>query len=335
LSEPEYVDLLPPHLVPSGEVFRQALESAAYQRCRALNLASKAWQTNVCAADELDAALSSVAFRPTTIAVETAPRGDVIHDAFFHCRRVDGNRAEIFLRMVLWSNYLLLREVHDAPGVLPVHKLELMDRAFSVLLSRLLGVDPGSSERVAAWRTDGDAIVPIRRWKRGHAVFFALTQGLILAFSDLRDAIADDDVAGRDAAVALVVALLRGSGASMEFTGSIAVEDFLSIIRPSMGPPALDESLSGLLSTDHRIFIGLVREMKPLLDELARRSPAAHELIAQSVRDVYDAHRFVCERLVAGEPSLMTVAARQSTPGGEQIEKFKRLRLKTFETAAR
>lgn len=237
--------------------------------------------------------------------------------------------------MVLWSNYLLLREVHDAPGVLPVHKLELMDRAFSVLLSRLLGVDPGSSERVAAWRTDGDAIVPIRRWKRGHAVFFALTQGLILAFSDLRDAIADDDVAGRDAAVALVVALLRGSGASMEFTGSIAVEDFLSIIRPSMGPPALDESLSGLLSTDHRIFIALVREMKPLLDELARRSPAAHELIAQSVRDVYDAHRFVCERLVAGEPSLMTVAARQSTPGGEQIEKFKRLRLKTFETAAR
>jgi hypothetical protein len=146
----------------------------------------------------------------------------------------------------------------------------------------------------------------------------------------LRTALQINDELRVALAIDLAVLLLHGSAASLEFTGNFPSKDYSELIRPSMAPPLVPDTFSGLLSIDHRVFIHSLRDMKPLLDALAHRSAGHHQRIASAVASVYDSHRFVCDRLVGKCPSLM-MSSGSTKSGAEQIEKFKHLRLKVFE----
>ncbi len=327
----DYLRVLQPQNIPTSDVLRRSLNESLREDCAPLRSKGAKWASNQTGARNLNQVLNIVPFLPTEEAQIGSGRADKIHDEYFHIKRVDGDASEVFVRMLLSANWLLLRDVDEMPFTIGRDRLDLLDAAFVALLSWALGANAIPAARVSHWRSSAFEHNSMRRWIRGHQIFAALTQGLIAALRELAAGLLNEDDLLVGNAVDLAVVLLRASGAALEFTGDLPAGDYCNLIRPSMMPPQATESLSGLLSVDHRYLVQLLREMKPLLDSLQGQNPSHHQRIADALRSVYDSHKFVCDRLVGKAPSLM-MATSSAHSGAEQIEKFKNLRMKVFQT---
>lgn len=296
-------------------------------------LESARWNSNTDAAQALLFTLEKLNHHSSPS--DSPASDDNAHDEYFGIQRTHGPDCEIYLQTILRANLILFEDAWQSPFSISSDKLNCLDSAFSALLAWTLGsASAASLPRVANWKSQGVVYHSMTRWIRGHQIFAALTQGLTAVFRDLRTALLHADRLRTANAADLAVLLLHGSAASLEFTGDFPSSDYTQIIRPSMTPPLVPDTFSGLLSIDHRYFIQLLREMKPLLDSLADLPDGSHQRIADAVASVYDSHRFVCDRLVGKNPSLM-MASGSKKSGAEQIEKFKHLRMKVFETETR
>jgi hypothetical protein len=323
--------VLQPQTIPTTISLSSWRNPQIKERFSALHLADGGWICNVAAAESFSDLIADFPQRSFSLAQSDSSADDEIHDEFFSVKRVDGDRADIFVEMLIRANWMLFADIEQTPFAVERAKLDTIDAAFRMLTAWVLGTPGRPVSRVTTWTSSGTDRQSMQRWIRGHQIFAALTQGLIAAFTELKSAlIADDAGPTMGATVDLAVALLHGAGASFEFTGDMPSDDYMTIIRPSMTPPLVPDSFSGLLSSDHRVLVGMLRGMKPLLDSLHERRPEAHARIADALSEVYDSHRFVCERLVGKSPSLMMSTVSTKT-GGDQIEKFKRLRMKAFE----
>ncbi len=327
----EFLHTLPPQNVPSAEALRFAFSREVRDRSQALRLSGEAWDSNRTGALELRDFLDGLPLEEARDVRPHAASDDGVHDGFFYIKRVDGVRSAIFLRSLVWTNRLLLLDIEESPFQICTDQLDLVDRALAAIQAWTLGVTHAPARRVAIWKSAGGPYRSMRRWIRGHQIFSALTQGLLAALGELRGALSRGDGPSADVAVDLIVVLLRGAGASLRFTGDMPSDDYLNIIRPSMAPPLVPETFSGVLSSDHRWFLRVLREMKPALDSLRAQRPEHHASIAQAVAGVYDSHKFVCDRLVGKSPSLMMSSSDNNASGAEQIEHFKKLRMRVFE----
>ena len=289
---------------------------------------------------EIDSVLDQFSPGLNTYAPASSSRDDGVHDDYFYIRRVNStNPSETFLHAVVLANAILLRDTAESSFTISAHKLDLLNQGFPALLSWMLGVpkptfagmDSGFRQ-AERWVSASANYHSMKRWIRGHQIFAALTQGLIVAFTELKLAIQRADAQAIESSAVLCVTLLRSSAAALEFTGDFPSRDYSEIVRPSMTPPLVPDTFSGLLSTDHRCFVQLMREMKPLLDSLYASHPESHKSIAEAVAGVYASHQFVCDRFVGRSPSLM-MASGSTKSGAEQIEKFKHLRLKAFDAS--
>ncbi len=320
--------ILPPQQIPAPKTVQATLSCNLAQDLR--QMASARWASNADAAQALLSVLDKL--NHGFSASHPLAGDDNAHDEYFGIERAVGSDCEIYLQTVLRANLILFEDAWHSPFTISPDKLSCLDSAFSALLQWTIGSLPVASHpRIADWKSQGVVHHSMTRWIRGHQIFAALTQGLIAVFRALRDALRQDNGERIEQAANLAVLLLHGSAASLEFTGDFPSTDYTGIIRPSMTPPLVPDTFSGLLSIDHRFFIQLLREMKPLLDSMAERPDGNHQRIAAAVASVYDSHRFVCDRLVGKCPSLM-MASGSKKSGAEQIEKFKHLRLKVFET---
>jgi hypothetical protein len=322
--------ILPPQLIPPPAAVRRTLNPHILDQLA--RLAKQQWADNVDAAAALDSALQWLPIPADCPVAEKISRDDNAHDEYFGIQRAAGPATDLFVASVLRANLILYEDSWLSPFTLAPEKLNCLDSALSALILWTLTPrsDAGIQPRIARWKSQDGPHHSMTRWIRGHQIFAALTQGLTAVFTDLRAALqqADDHRAAQ--AVHLAVLLLNGSAVSLEFTGDFPAADYTQIIRPSMTPPLVPDTFSGLLSVDHRFFIQLLRDMKPLLDSMADHPDGRHQRIASAVASVYDSHRFVCDRLVGKCPSLM-MASGSKKSGAEQIEKFKHLRLKVFE----
>lgn len=272
---------------------------------------------------------------------------DAAHDAYFHIGRVEvkNDAAAAFARTIIKARLILLKEADgeqppdaDAPP-------RVIDRALADTFSCLPAGDGSrqatsggrrlfTARYVHTWEPVREPRQAMCRWIRGHQLFAALTQGLIFSFKSMARTLR----AGKSQEVRrwadLSISLFRGSGAALQFTGDVPVEDYNNIVRPSMSPPASPICLSGLMSADHRYLVKIIQDMRPALKAFREQDQTRHDRLCQEFGAVYDHHIFVCERFVGNKPSLLG-AAHTEKPGPSVIEQFKKLRLKPFEHGQR
>src|SRR5204862_471760 len=136
----------------------------------------------------------------------------------------------------LSSDAEALTHVRDALNMLP---MEIVAMAIGN------GWDPATGNETAGdeyddyfgvVRVSGD---PLRRWRVGHHVFFALIQSLVVTFHWFSSAIAAADLDAAQAALELAATLMWGSAAAFRFAGDFPPEEYDEVVRPSMMPPNL------------------------------------------------------------------------------------------------
>ncbi len=328
---------LPPELVPRGRV---ASNSVAPQFsddllavCAGLGTAASssemAAKIGMRIADLPVAVLRTDLPAPAT--TTGAGAGDADLDAYCRIVRVTGDAPWIFLRGVLQANLILLEEVSEGGTSLAEDKLHRLDDAFAAVVSYLSAPSGHSAGRIGIWNAapvrSSDAI---RRWVRGHHIFVMLTQGLILALQDLEDALTDGRNSDVAAALDLATVLMEGSAIAFQFTGDFAPTQYRDTVRPTMMPPRAPEGLSGVLSVDHRCLLQILNRLRPRLKELQRLSRDRYGRFVTAFQAAYDDHIHVCSRFVGRkEPSLLMKAGDEKS-AVQQLEYFKRLRMKVF-----
>ena len=114
---------------------------------------------------------------------------DLAHDAYFHVQRVEHDEAGVFVRAILAARLVFLKEVADNGVTIGIDKLEWIDRGFADLLNCFFGGVVNSATGVTEWQSAGETCAAMQRWVHGHQIFAALTQGLILSFRSIGQAL--------------------------------------------------------------------------------------------------------------------------------------------------
>ena len=146
----------------------------------------------------------------------------------------------------------------------------------------------------------------MRTWRRGHHVFFVLTQGLVVTLALATEALRDGEWAQAEAHLELAITLLDASGSAMELAAEFDTADYVATIRPSMQAPALPTELSGVMSADH---VALMTELAGLRTHLEIHAAPLRARFQAAVARLYDRHIRVCERFVADAPSLRSAGS--------------------------
>ena len=88
---------------------------------------------------------------------------------------------------IVSAHALFLREGIEGGTTLPRDRLVAIENALAMILAVLLGHEPGPGTCRDAWPQTGTVPSPLRRWIRGHQLFAALSQSLIIALDRLAD----------------------------------------------------------------------------------------------------------------------------------------------------
>jgi hypothetical protein len=152
-------------------------------------------------------------------------------------------------------------------------------------------------------KTDEKAM---KRWVRGHHLFFVLIVGANIALRRALGAIQLDDLHAAEHFLGQAANLMRASAAAMHLAANLNRASFEYAVVPAM--QAYHPQFTGMDSGDHQ---ELVRAYK-MLDELLKKLPPSLHGSANAFRAAVDlamnAHVFVCARHGG--------AKRASTSGG-------------------
>ena len=155
-----------------------------------------------------------------------------------------------------------------------------------------------------------------------------------LSLQDMEGALDEgrtDDVA---AALELVTVLMEGSAIAFQFAADFAPAQYRDTVRPTMMPPLAPEGLSGVLSADDRCLQQVLNRLKPRLKQVQLVEADRYRRFVTAFQQAYDDHIHVCSRFVGRkEPSLLMKAGDDKS-AVQQLEHFKRLRMKVFEKSS-
>ena len=286
--------------------------------------------SNIDAAEQTFLALQNFPIEVDNEPVLEFDKEDSAHDAYFYVSRVEHDAPAVFVRMVLWARMLLFHDISEAPSSIEAEKLNCIDRSLSNLFDFCLSNESKSYKGVTDWKSRGTSVLALNRWVRGHQVFAALTQGLVLCFQTLDRSMRSGNIDLTRKSLDLAVCLFEASGAAFELTGDFPPNDYNDHIRPSMMPPFSLEPLSGTMSADHRRLVQIMRDMKPTLNALRVRESSRHDRLSAALAAVYESHKFVCSKFVGEKKSLINSESSEKA-GVELIDQFKKVRMKVFE----
>ncbi|MGB0679457.1 MAG: hypothetical protein ACPGUV_07345, partial [Polyangiales bacterium] len=145
---------------------------------------------------------------------------------------------------------------------------------------------------------------PMLRWRRGHFMFFALIQALIVTHHWLVLSLRQHRMQSAREALELATDLWWASAAAFRFASDFSGEAYAEVIRPSMSPPFVREGFSGLLFADHSYLLRQLRQTRPLIERLPAPLHAQHRQYMWGLNAMYESHAYVCERFVGDEASL-------------------------------
>ena len=232
------------------------------------------------------------------------------HDRYFRVRRSGAGAPLVaFYEAAIVAYHRLLREILDGYSLTPI-ELGHLRGALEGILFRLQPPDRSAATSRARSPVPIVAVPPVgqvdvlRRWVRGHHVFFILIQALLLAHEWLSRAMHVAQPSGVHAMLDWATELWWAAGAAFRFAGDFDQRLYATIVRPSMCPPYLSEGFSGLHSVDHAELMGLLKAARPTIDDRRLMHPAAHRSYLWALSSVYDSHVYVCEEFVNQGPSL-------------------------------
>jgi hypothetical protein len=231
-------------------------------------------------------------------------------DDYMHVIRVDAVvPAAVWLRSMVEAQLGWLHLVdkgggesadlkHVAAGFQVMHQVTA--RALETHLA-VVGVHPAVLQPQAA-TFDSHELLEI--WRKGHWIFFVLTQALTIVFKRLVRALHDESTASARTELAAAIELFWASGASMKLTGAFSNEQYHSDVRPTMTlgddrAVVKTTSLSGAMTWDHHYLVNRVwREgLMPLLGTLPLGVQDLYPEFLRAYREgLSTGHRAVCAK---------------------------------------
>ncbi|MBW4492288.1 MAG: hypothetical protein KME26_04215 [Oscillatoria princeps RMCB-10] len=175
--------------------------------------------------------------------------------------------------------------------------------------------------------------VLLRVWKRGHWVFFVLTQGLTLCFRRLAAAVRSGDLDIAKIELETASELMWASGASMKLTGNFSKQEYLSQVRPTMTRGHVQSlvqsvSLSGVMTWDHDYLVNVVwkKELLSVFQKLPNSLQAEHEKFVRAYKEGLSAgHKSVCVKF--GGDTMGSLRDPHNI-AADTLEKFEQSRLR-------
>jgi hypothetical protein len=178
--------------------------------------------------------------------------------------------------------------------------LELAARAFGLTTSPV-AVHP-DLQRGGGAPVEDQALLEV--WRRGHWIFFVLTQALTIAFRRVGSELRRGRVERAELELATATELLWAAGASMKLTGAFTNAQYHRAVRPTMtlGDQAAlvkTTSLSGAMTWDHHYLVSRVwrEDLMPLLAQLPDGLRGEYDRFLRAYREGLSAgHRSVCAK---------------------------------------
>ena len=169
---------------------------------------------------------------------------------------------------------------------------------------------------------------PVRRWLRGHQLFAALSQGLVITLQQLQQANAQGDAAGVERALLQVALLYDASAAAFRFTADFDPVVYATTIRPSMCEPYTPKGFSGTLSVDHGVLVRQLVALRGPLATAQQQHPLAYQRMRAAIERVYADHKWVCARFDgASVPSLRTSSHAGESTAVDMLDRFRSRRM--------
>jgi hypothetical protein len=253
------------------------------------------------------------------------------YDAYFGVGRAELATAGVVEHSMLVVYRSLLEEALSGGTRISWRQWSGLCAAFHEMLGLVTGVGVGAGPAPAAvpeppllrWHLDPD-----RRWRIGHHVFFALTQGVIIALSCFRQACADEDIDLAARMLRLATRLLAASAAAFVFTAEFSAAQYHAQVRPSMEPPGVSAGFSGLMSPDHHYLVKLLGVLRPQLRDLPSPLAPAHRSFVMAMGTVYEAHKYVCARFGGDRSASLRMSEASTVSAVEVIHGLKIARTK-------
>lgn len=220
----------------------------------------------------------------------------------------------------------LLALVHEAgrPHTLRPAELTVLTNGFFRLAAPFLA---GCADESRSDAAQPEAFAEQRRhsaferWKNGHIMFVALTDGLILAHMKAISAIGRNEPSETAAALHDASCMLSASAVAMRLSGDMSETQY-DEVRALMSPPHVPRPLSGLFNSDHRQLLRLTKSLGACLQRPAPELAWAREEYWHALNDAYSGHRWVCQQLVRTAPSIAGMTRGNERPAYEEIEGF-------------
>ncbi|MEW5353126.1 MULTISPECIES: hypothetical protein [unclassified Streptomyces] len=260
--------------------------------------------------------------------------GNRANDEAFAIVRVRGDALHLLRRSTAHA-YLVLCEEESTTGTsLPAAQLHRLHLAFGALFALYSGTPVHRAEaaqgsprapRPLPAHTMGEADA-LRRWTRGHRVFMALVQGMVVAFHCMGDRLRAGDPERARQFLALATTLMRGSGAALTFTGDFPYSAYTVRVRPTLIPPSAPPDMTGLRWRDHEYLIRVLSDLRPLFGDLPAPLAADHRRLAEALDEAYQAHKSVCSHFVGSDTSSVLMADRTNESAVATLERFRRSR---------
>lgn len=218
-----------------------------------------------------------------------------ILDTFFGVLRVSADTAAMFGHSAAVAYHALLTDVARGGTDLPRAQWNQLRWGL---------------ETIARFCTDGerarppDGPVPVAtaqrdphlRWRVGHQVFFPLVQATVVGLRCFLSAVLDDDFDTAAEALRFADDVMLASGRALEFAADFDPADYARAVRPSMTPPGTAQGLSGLMSADHHVMVGLFQKVVPVAAVLDPQLRTSYDRFVDTVETTYQAHQHVCVR---------------------------------------
>jgi hypothetical protein len=229
-----------------------------------------------------------------------------VQDDFFGVRRCATGDPAVFLLGFLSAHLDVLADAEMSGSGISRTDWAALWRGVGLLFSESPAGQPATSMPPSPRIGGGEAA--LIRWRIGHRLFFAVTQGLVSALARLARAAAEDDPAGVVLALRAATALTAGCAAALRFTADFHSARYEETVRPAMSPPHVQPGFSGEQGCDHQALVGLYRALATVFADLdPRRYPVS--AFREATSDMFDAHLKVCSRFGGRRhPSLLMEA---------------------------
>jgi hypothetical protein len=283
------------------------------------------------AADELATVvdLEVVADDPTESASNRAL------DRAFGIVRVRGDGIQLLRYTTMRAYRDLLDEQRQSRTTLPLAAMRDLHTAFRQLFGVLSGTGPPdrppSRDPVLGSQhaTHGAAM---RRWNRGHHVFMALVQGLVIGTSTLSVHLRHQELDPTRDALRFLASLMRGSAVALSFTGDFPYSEYERRIRPTLLPPMAAENLSGLRWRDHEYLIKQFARLRPWLADVDHRVEPELREFTDALDSTYDAHKNVCAHFIGTSKKSLLMSPTTHKSAVDVLDSLKHARTRLFET---